>query len=84
MRKPLAPSTHPAIDARSAWYWALTKAVSQPLKLLASQLKLAEDLWADYGQRRQTRREHLTELQSVGTVTKGYTTQSAPWREGQL
>jgi len=32
------------------------------LKLLASQLKLTEESWADYGRREQTRREHLTEL----------------------
>jgi len=35
------------------------------LKLVAAQLKVAEEGWADYGQREQTRREHLAELQSV-------------------
>jgi len=35
------------------------------LKMLASQLKLTEESWSGYGQRGQTRREHLTELQSV-------------------
>ena len=35
------------------------------MKLVAAQLKVAEACWSDYGQRGQTRREHLTELQSV-------------------
>jgi TnpA family transposase len=35
------------------------------LKLVAAQLNVAEACWADYGQRGQTRREHLTELQLV-------------------
>ncbi len=35
------------------------------LKLAASQLKVAEECWADYGRRAETRREHMLELQSV-------------------
>jgi hypothetical protein len=35
------------------------------LKLVASQLKIAVESWDDYGQREQTRREHLVELQTV-------------------
>ena len=35
------------------------------LKLLASQLKVPEECWADYGGRAETRREHMLELQSV-------------------
>jgi hypothetical protein len=34
------------------------------LKLLADQLKIAAEHWDDYGQREQTRREHLLELQA--------------------
>jgi len=38
----------------------------QPLlRLIASQLKVPPETWADYGQRAETRREHLLELQSV-------------------
>lgn len=35
------------------------------LRLVAVQLKISEDHWFEYGQRDQTRREHLVELQSV-------------------
>src|ERR1039458_2742824 len=35
------------------------------LRLVAAQLKVGEECWAEYGQRDQTRREHLAELQSV-------------------
>ena len=35
------------------------------LHLVGSQLKVPVDTWADYGQRAETRREHLLELQSV-------------------
>ena len=35
------------------------------LKLVADQLKVNVDIWDDYGQREQTRREHLAELQTV-------------------
>ncbi len=35
------------------------------LRLAASQLKEPPDVWADYGQRAETRREHLLELQAV-------------------
>jgi TnpA family transposase len=35
------------------------------LKLVAAQIKESVECWADYGQRDQTRREHLTELQLV-------------------
>ena len=35
------------------------------LRLVASQLKVPPEAWADYGQRAETRREHLLELQSV-------------------
>ena len=35
------------------------------LCLVASQLKTSPDGWAEYGQRDQTRREHLVELQTV-------------------
>jgi len=35
------------------------------LELVAKQLKVPVDCWADYGQRDQTRREHLVELQRV-------------------
>jgi TnpA family transposase len=35
------------------------------LKLVADQLKLGVESWDDYGQREQTRREHLVELQTV-------------------
>ena len=38
----------------------------QPLlKLVADQLKVGVESWDDYGQREQTRREHLVELQTV-------------------
>ena len=35
------------------------------LRLVAKQLKVSAEIWADYGQREQTRREHLVELQKV-------------------
>ena len=35
------------------------------LGLVGSQLKVPVDTWADYGQRAETRREHLLELPSV-------------------
>ena len=35
------------------------------LRLVADQLKLPGDIWNDYGQRAETRREHLLELQSA-------------------
>jgi len=35
------------------------------LKLVADQLKVGVESWGDYGQREQTRREHLVELQTV-------------------
>lgn len=35
------------------------------LRLVATQLKVPLEAWADYGQRAETRREHLLELQSV-------------------
>ena len=35
------------------------------LQTVASQVKVPIEAWADYGQREQTRREHLVELQSV-------------------
>lgn len=35
------------------------------LHLVATQLKVPLEAWADYGQRAETRREHLLELQSV-------------------
>ncbi len=35
------------------------------LKLAASQLKVTEECWANYGRRAETRREHMLELQSV-------------------
>jgi hypothetical protein len=35
------------------------------LKLVADQLKVPVETWGDYGQREQTRREHLVELQTV-------------------
>jgi len=35
------------------------------LRTVASQIKVSVEVWADYGQREQTRREHLVELQSV-------------------
>jgi len=35
------------------------------LRLVAAQLKIAEGCWEEYGQRDQTRREHLVELQSL-------------------
>jgi TnpA family transposase len=35
------------------------------LKLVADQLKVGVESWNDYGQREQTRREHLAELQTV-------------------
>lgn len=35
------------------------------LRLVAGQLKISENYWSEYGQRDQTRREHLLELQSV-------------------
>ena len=34
------------------------------LKLVADQLKVPAECWEDYGQRKQTRREHLSELQT--------------------
>jgi hypothetical protein len=33
--------------------------------MVASQLKVPVESWNDYGQREQTRREHLVELQTV-------------------
>jgi hypothetical protein len=35
------------------------------LRLVATQLKVPPEAWTDYGQRAETRREHLLELQSV-------------------
>lgn len=35
------------------------------LKLVADQIKIGVENWNDYGQRKQTRREHLVELQTV-------------------
>jgi TnpA family transposase len=35
------------------------------LRMVADQLKLPSDIWNDYGQRAETRREHLLELQSA-------------------
>lgn len=35
------------------------------LRMVASQIKASEETWQDYGQREQTRREHLVELQMV-------------------
>ena len=35
------------------------------LRIVASQLKVPVESWSDYGQREQTRREHLAELQTV-------------------
>ena len=35
------------------------------LRLVATQLKVPPEAWADYGQRAETRREHLLELQSI-------------------
>ena len=35
------------------------------LRIVADQLKLTGDIWNDYGQRAETRREHLLELQSA-------------------
>src|SRR3990167_7172080 len=35
------------------------------LKLVADQLKIGVESWDEYGQREQTRREHLVELQTV-------------------
>lgn len=35
------------------------------LKLVADQLKVGVERWGEYGQREQTRREHLVELQTV-------------------
>ena len=35
------------------------------LRLVASQLKVSPDVWSSYGQRAETRREHLLELQSI-------------------
>jgi TnpA family transposase len=35
------------------------------LKLVANQLKVPPDMWQNYGQREQTRREHLVELQTA-------------------
>ncbi|MBA2658069.1 MAG: Tn3 family transposase [Nitrosospira sp.] len=35
------------------------------LRMVADQLKLSGDIWNDYGQRAETRREHLLELQSA-------------------
>jgi hypothetical protein len=34
------------------------------LSIVAEQLKLPDDIWSDYGQRAETRREHVLELQS--------------------
>src|SRR5260364_161576 len=38
---------------------------SPVLSFVAAQLKLPLDIWAEYGQRAETRRAHLAELQSV-------------------
>ena len=35
------------------------------LRLVAGQLKIPVECWAEYGERAQTRREHLVELQTV-------------------
>ncbi|WP_189662923.1 DUF4158 domain-containing protein, partial [Pseudomonas amygdali] len=35
------------------------------LRLVATQLKVPPEAWADYGQRAETRREHLLELQTL-------------------
>jgi TnpA family transposase len=42
-----------------------TKPDTHLLRMVADQLKLSEDIWNDYGQRAETRREHLLELQSA-------------------
>ena len=34
------------------------------LRIVATQLKVTPECWAEYGQRAETRREHLLELQS--------------------
>jgi TnpA family transposase len=51
-------------------YPGIILGVDQPpfpplLKWVADQLQVATDSWDDYGQREQTRREHLVELQTV-------------------
>ncbi|MDR8378210.1 DUF4158 domain-containing protein, partial [Acinetobacter baumannii] len=35
------------------------------LRMVAAQLKMPVESWSEYGQREQTRREHLVELQTV-------------------
>ena len=35
------------------------------LRMVSSQIKVPDEAWAEYGQREQTRREHLVELQTV-------------------
>ncbi len=48
----------------------VTQAPFPPLlKLVADQLKVADAYWDDYGQREQTRREHLLELQAWLGIT---------------
>lgn len=45
---------------------ALDEAPFPPLlRLVATQLKVSPDAWSDYGQRAETRREHLLELQTI-------------------
>jgi TnpA family transposase len=44
---------------------ATEEPTNELLSLLASQLKVPDGAWADYGQRENTRREHLRELQTV-------------------
>ena len=47
-------------------FLGVDQAPSLPLlKLVADQLKVGVESWDDYGQREQTRREHLVELQTV-------------------
>lgn len=42
---------------------------SQILEMVSKQLKISSDIWEEYGQREQTRREHLLELQTVYKYT---------------
>lgn len=52
------------------------------LRLVADQLKVSVDSWDAYGQREQTRREHLVELQTVygfQSFTMSHYRQAAQW-----
>ena len=52
------------------------------LRLVADQLKVSVDSWDAYGQREQTRREHLVELQTVygfQSFTMRHYRQAAQW-----